>query len=63
MVFKMLGKFLLHRDVFGEPIHIAYKGHETYRTVPGSILTLVMQGLTLAYMIIKIVEVASMSDP
>ena len=56
-------RFLHNRDVFGEPIHVAYKGHETYRTTPGSLLTLLMQVMTVIYLAIKVSEVIHLSDP
>ena len=59
MVFKILSRLLLARDVFGEPIHVAYKGHETFRTTPGSILTLFMQVFTMVYMVTKVIEVVN----
>ena len=63
MVCKIMRRLLLARDVFGEPIHVAYKGHETFRTTPGSILTLLLQVFTMVYMVTKIIEVVEQTDP
>ena len=56
-------RVLKNRDVFGQPIQLAYKGKDTYNTSIGGILTLLMQGLTVAYMITAITELVSMDDP
>ena len=56
-------KFLLNRDTFGQPVQVAYKGRETYNTILGGILTLLMQGMTLAYIFTSSLELVLMEDP
>ena len=58
-----LTKFLVNRDAFGQPVQVAYKGHETYNTMLGGILTLLMQVMTMAYIFTSALELVLMEDP
>ena len=40
-------KFLVNRDVFGQPITVLYKGQETYRTKMGAFCTILVSVLVL----------------
>ena len=44
-------RFLLNRDYFGHTMKLEYKRRDTYNSVFGGILTLLMQGLTLVMVI------------
>ena len=48
--------FLLRRDSFGHPFSIMYKGSAKFTTLPGAILTIMMQGLLVIYLVQKIVQ-------
>ena len=56
-------RFMLNRDSFGHEMKLEYKQRETYNSVFGGILTLLVQGLTLAMVIQAIKELALMEDP
>ena len=50
-------------DQFGEGISINYRGNNTYKTVPGAILSLISLVIVMGYGGYKIVEMVTMSNP
>lgn len=50
-------------DDYGHPIRLSYKGEETFQTLGGSILSITVQGLTLAMIITAFTEVFRMQEP
>lgn len=42
-----LVKFLVDRDIFGQPITVLYKGSETYKTKSGAFCTILVSALVL----------------
>ena len=60
---KWFTRFLMNRDHFGHSMKLEYKERETYNSLFGGIMTLLMQGLTLVMVIQAIIELYSMEDP
>ena len=58
-----LARFLRKRDSFGHAVQLIYKGNETYNSLFGGIVTLMVQALTLIMVIQAVTELASMEDP
>ena len=58
-----LARFLRNRDSFGHAVQLIYKGNETYNSLFGGIVTLMVQALTLIMVIQAVTELASMEDP
>ena len=56
-------RFLRNRDSFGHSITLVYKGRDTYNSVVGGILTLLVQALTLVMVIQAVQELFLMQDP
>ena len=57
------GAFLRHRDSFGHPVQVTYKGIETHNTILGAILSVLVKGLTLVMTSIAITELVLMKEP
>jgi len=51
-----LTSFLLSRDSFGHPFSIMYKGSAKFRTLPGAVVTIMIQALLVIYLVQKIVQ-------
>ena len=47
MAKSSLMKFLVNRDIFGQPISVLYKGSDTYKTKLGAICTILTSVLVL----------------
>ena len=56
-------RFLRNRDLFGHAITLEYKGSDTYNSVIGGILTILVQVLTLVMVIQAVQELMLMQDP
>ena len=56
-------RFMLNRDSFGHEMKLEYKQRETYNSVFGGILTLLMQGITLIMVFQAVKELALMEEP
>lgn len=52
-VTKGVADSIKDRDIYGQPIALNYKGDDTYKTVPGGLLSMVLLFLILAYAFLK----------
>ena len=50
------------QDKFGAPVAFNYKGKETFQTVPGALISIIMNVFMIAYMIIKFMALMENSD-
>ena len=41
------------RDIYGQPISLNYKGDDTFKTVPGGLLSMLLLFLIIAYAFLK----------
>ena len=57
------GRLLRHLDVFGHRVSLNYKGNETYTTVLGGVLSIIVYGLTLILAIRAMQEILMMDEP
>ena len=55
--------FLRGRDSFGHTVKLVYRGSETYNSVIGGIMTLLVKALTLVLIIQAFEELFFMKDP
>ena len=62
MVFS-LRRAIRQFDDFGHPIHLTYKGSETYQSLLGGIISIAVMSFTLAMIITKLEAVVLMTDP
>ena len=62
MKFSLL-RFLRNRDSYGHPIHLFYKGDESYQTYLGAFLTFLAQILTFVLFIGVVTEIIEMKEP
>ena len=55
-VAKILGKIsgsIKSQDAFGQPININYQGNETFQTLPGGVLSILMMVFFVGYTLLK----------
>ena len=57
------GTFLRNRDAFGHPMHVMYKGQETYSSIIGGLCTLLKTVMTGVLVIMAILELVMMKEP
>ena len=48
-----MGDMIKNRDIYGQPINLNYQGDDSFRTIPGGILSIILLGLVLCYSFIK----------
>ena len=58
-----LTRFVRAHDGFGQPIVVNFERQETYKTLPGGILTILLHGLTSIIIVVSLIEVFAMNDP
>ena len=58
-----VGNQLRGFDTFGHPIHVNFKGDESYNTRMGGVLTIVVLGFTLTQIVISLLKIVTMNDP
>ena len=58
-----IARFFITRDIFGHPMQMVFKGRESYNSIIGGIVTIIMQLLTSIIIIQALVEVLFMNDP
>eukprot|EP00347_Sterkiella_histriomuscorum_P003157 403365373 len=56
-ILKRLQGFVKGTDQFGHPIRLTYKNNDTYKTLPGGIVTLILRIAILVYFITEVVNV------
>lgn len=56
-------RFVRGLDDFGHPIQVNYKGEETFQSLLGSVLTIVVQVLTVINIVRAIKEITLMQEP
>ena len=47
------GEVIKERDIYGQPISLNYKGDDTFKTVPGGLLSILLLFLIMAYTFLK----------
>ena len=56
-------RFLKNNDRFGHSVNLSYKGRETYTTVPGGMLSLMVSIMTIIMIYQAIIELIYMNEP
>ena len=46
-------EFITNRDMFGQPVSLNYKGQDTYKTIPGGLLSLLILFVLIMYTVLK----------
>ena len=54
-------KFLVKRDIFGNPVSVSYKGSDKYKTIMGAVCTVFVTVLILINTVILIQDYTSQS--
>lgn len=49
-----VGNYIRHQDAFGQPININFHGNDTYQTIPGGMISIVMVLLLVGYTFLKL---------
>ena len=45
--------YVRNQDIYGQPIQLNYEGEDTYKTIPGGILSIIILFLMLCYTMLK----------
>ena len=63
MKLKSIPKAIRNHDSFGHTIEVVFKGRETYNSILGGLLTLVVQAITIYMVVDSAIEIALMNEP
>ena len=58
-----LYKFLVARDVFGNPVTVNYRGESSYKTCLGALFTVAIKSFLLIFFTTVFLELVSYKDP
>ena len=47
------GELIKEKDMYGQPITLNYQGSDTYKTIPGGILSIILLVCVIAYGFLK----------
>ena len=50
------------QDIYGQPIQLNYEGDDTFKTIPGGILSIIILFLMLCYTILKAKSMVGYED-
>ena len=56
-------QFIRSRDFLGRPVTVQFKGQETYKTLCGGVLSIVMQSMILYLLAFSFYEMFFMDNP
>ena len=50
-------------DVFGEPVSVKYKGANTFKTLPGALLSLLLFGFIFTFALLSFLDLIAYRNP
>ena len=61
-LFSSFGSFLRNKDTYGQQVQINYGGEDTFKTIPGGIISLSVTFIIYCYMVLRYISMHQTRD-